>query len=68
MKDDRRRFIKTVATAGLAASPRLNARPASQKMHAPPVVGGAPDRWPGFLLLPCHQVFALRCEAIASTA
>jgi L-alanine-DL-glutamate epimerase-like enolase superfamily enzyme len=46
MSGDRRRFLKSLATAGLATSPLLKAEPAAQKMHAPPVVGGSPDGWP----------------------
>jgi L-alanine-DL-glutamate epimerase-like enolase superfamily enzyme len=46
MRDDRRRFIKSIAATGLVTSPLLKAEPAIQKMHAPPVVGGALDGWP----------------------
>jgi len=46
MKENRRCFIKTLAATGIATSHVLNAEPDPQKMHAPPVVGGSPDRWP----------------------
>ncbi len=46
MNENRRRFIKTLAAAGIVNTQVLKARPAAQNMHAPPVVGGSPDRWP----------------------
>ena len=45
MRDDRRRFMRTIAATGLMTGPLLTAMPAVQKMHAPPVVGGARDGW-----------------------
>ncbi len=46
MKEDRRGFIKVLATSGIAAGVAGSVQPAPQKPFAPPVVGGGNDKWP----------------------
>jgi L-alanine-DL-glutamate epimerase-like enolase superfamily enzyme len=41
MRNTRRRFIKTVAAAGIAAGPLAGSEATMQKQHLPPVIGGS---------------------------